>query len=82
MAFCHNREIVRAVFVLAALALPASAQPTAQELLAQSRAALGGSKLAALRSLAVWGPDRRGAQSAMLTLSIDLAGKFLKEQTT
>jgi len=73
---------VKAVFILAAFALPASAQPTAQELLAQSRAALGGSKLAALRSLAVWGPDRRGAQSAMLTLSIDLAGKFLKEQTT
>jgi len=67
---------------LAALALPLSAQPTAQELLAQARAALGGNKLAAMQSLAVWGPDRRGAQSAMLTLSIDLSGKFLKEQTT
>lgn len=73
---------MRAVFVLAALALPMSAQPTAQELLAQSRAALGGNKLAAVQSLAVWGPDRRGPQSAMLTLSIDLSGKFLKEQST
>jgi len=63
------------------MALPLVGQPTAQEVLQAARVALGG-KLAAVRSLAIWGPDRHGAQSAMLTLSIDLSGKFLKEQTS
>jgi len=73
---------VRAVLVFAAVALPAFAQPTAQEVLAGARAALGGSKLEAVQSLAIWGPDRHATQSAMLELSIDLSGKFLKELTT
>jgi hypothetical protein len=65
----------------AAMALPLAGQPTAQEVLAAARIALGGGKLAAAQSLAIWGPDRRGEQTGMLTLSIDLSGKFLKEQT-
>jgi hypothetical protein len=73
---------VRSVLIFAALALPLSAQPTAKEVLAAAHKALGGSKLDAVQSLAVWGPDRHAAQSAMLELSIDLSGKFLKELTT
>lgn len=73
---------MKAVLVLAVIALPAFGQPTAKEVLAAAREALGGSKLEAVQSLAVWGPDRHAAQSAMLELSIDLSGKFLKELTT
>jgi hypothetical protein len=73
---------VRVLWCLAVLALPACAQPTAKEVLECARAALGGTKLDSVQSLAVWGPDRHGAQSAMLALSIDLSGRFLKELTT
>jgi len=73
---------VRSVLLCVGLALPLWAQPTAKEVLAAAREALGGSKLEAVQSLAVWGPDRHAAQSAMLELSIDLSGKFLKELTT
>jgi hypothetical protein len=73
---------VRPVLVFAAITLPALAQPTAQDVLQGARAALGGNKLAAVQSLAVWGPDRRGGQSTMLNLSIEMSGKFLKEQTS
>jgi hypothetical protein len=66
----------------ALMALPLAGQPAAQDVLAAARAALGGNKLAVVRSLAIWGPDRRGPQTGMLTLSIDLSGKFLKEQTS
>lgn len=73
---------MRSVLIFATLTLPLAAQPTAKEVLAAAREALGGSKLDAVQSLAVWGPDRHAAQSAMLELSIDLSGKFLKELTT
>ena len=73
---------MRSVLLCVGLALPLWAQPTAKEVLAAAREALGGSKLEAVQSLAVWGPDRHAAQSAMLELSIDLSGKFLKELTT
>jgi hypothetical protein len=75
-------RIVKAVLVWVAMALPLAGQPTAQEVLETARAALGGNKLAAVRSLVVWGPDRRGAQNLMLTLSMDFSGKFLREQTS
>ncbi len=68
--------------MFAVLAAPLCAQPTAKEVLDEARAALGGPKLDAVHSLAVWGPDRHGAQSAMLALSIELSGKFLREVTT
>ena len=64
------------------MAVPLLAQPTAHDLLASARASLGAGKLENIQSLVVWGPDRHDAQSAMLELSIDLSGKFLKEITT
>jgi len=76
-----NAVSIWAVAMGAAAVFPLSGQPTAQDVLERARIALGGRKLAAVQSLAVWGPDQRGPQSAMLTLSLDLSGKFLKEQT-
>jgi hypothetical protein len=70
------------IFLWMAAVFPLAAQPTAHDVLEAVRAALGGGKLAAVRSLAVWGPDRRGAQSSMVALSLDLSGKFLKEQSS
>lgn len=72
---------MKGVLFLAAV-LPLAAQPTAQEVLATARAALGGPKLAAVQTLAVWGPDRHGSQSNMQALHMDLSGKFLKELTS
>jgi len=65
-----------------AIALPLGAQPTANDILAVSRAALGGSKLAGIQSVSVWGPDKRGGQAGEVALSLELAGKFLREQTS
>lgn len=73
---------MRALLIAAAIVAPLLGQPTAHELLDSARAALGGSKLDGVQALKVWGPDRHGAQNAMLELSIDLSGKFLKEITT
>ncbi len=61
--------------------LPLPAQPSANDILAVSRAALGGKKLAAIQSLTVWGPDRRGSSTTEMALSAELVGKFLKEHT-
>jgi hypothetical protein len=36
----------------------------------------------AIDRLLVWGAYRRGGQTSMMTLSLDLAGKFLEEHTT
>jgi hypothetical protein len=66
---------------LAAAALPMAAQPSANDILAVARAALGGSKLAAVQSLAIWGPYRHGGVTMEMALSAELSGKFLKEQT-
>jgi hypothetical protein len=70
------------LLITVAMAAPLLAQPTAHELLESARAALGGGKLEGVQSLVVWGPDRHAAQSAMLQLSIDLSGRFLREITT
>jgi hypothetical protein len=67
--------------VWSAALLPLAAQPSANDILAVSRAALGGKKLAAIQSLTVWGPNRRGAMTTEMALSAELAGKFLREQT-
>jgi len=64
------------------IAFPLSAQPTANDILAVSRAALGGNKLAAIQSVSVWGPDKRGDQAGEVALSMELTGKFLREQTS
>ncbi len=61
--------------------LPLAAQPSANDIMAVSRAALGGPKLTAIQSIALWGPDRRGSSATEMALSADLAGKFLKEHT-
>jgi hypothetical protein len=65
-----------------ALALPLSAQPTANDILAVARAAMGGKKLATIQSISVWGPSVRGAQAGEVALSMELSGKFLREQTS
>jgi hypothetical protein len=65
-----------------AIACPLGSQPTANDILAVSRAALGGNKLAAIQSVSVWGPDKRGGQAGEVALSLELAGKFLREQTS
>lgn len=63
-------------------AQPTAAQLSAHDLLKAARAALGGGEPKTLQSLAVWGPYRRGGQVSMMTLSLDLTGKFLEEHTT
>jgi hypothetical protein len=68
--------------LLLALALPLGAQPTGNDLLAVARAALGGNKLAAIQSISVWGPNQRGGQAGEAALSMELSGKFLREQTS
>ncbi len=62
-------------------ALPLFAQPSANDILAVSRAALGGKKLAAIQSFTIWGPDRRGGSATEMALSAEVGGRFLKEQT-
>ena len=69
-------------WLLFGLALPLAAQPTANDILAVARAALGGNKLAAAKSISVWGPDRRGGQAVEVALSLELTGRFLREQTS
>jgi hypothetical protein len=65
----------------AAIALPLSAQPTAHDILAAARAALGG-KITAIQSISVWGPDQRAGGASEVALSMELTGKFLREQTS
>jgi hypothetical protein len=68
---------------LAGQSLPRAApQAPAQDLLKTARAALGGGEPKAIERLSVWGAYRRGAQTSMMALSLDLAGKFLEEHTT
>src|ERR1700679_259195 len=73
---------MKAVLLCAAIALQSIAQPTAHDILAAARAALGGSKVTAIQSISVWGPDQRGGQAGEVALSMELAGKFLREQTS
>ena len=73
---------MKAVILCVAIALPSLAQPTAHDILAAARAALGGSKLATIQSVSAWGPDHRGGQAGEVALSMELTGKFLREQTS
>jgi len=73
---------MKTVLLCAAIALPSSAQPTAHDILAAARAVLGGSKVAAVQTLSVWGPDRRGGEAGEVALSMELTGKFLREKTS
>lgn len=78
---------MRFIVLASALVIRLAAQPDAtdaakaDEVLKAARAALGG-KLAAVHSLAFWGDDQRGSQACKMALTIDLSGKYLKEQTT
>jgi hypothetical protein len=74
---------MKAVLLCAAIAFPLCAQPTAHDIIAAARAALGGNnKIASMQSISVWGPDKRGGQAGEVALSLDLTGKFLREQTS
>jgi hypothetical protein len=73
---------MKAVLLCAAMALPSIAQPTAHDILAAARAALGGSKVAAIQTIAVWGPDQRSGEAGEVALSMELTGKFLREKTS
>jgi hypothetical protein len=72
---------MKAVLLCAAIALPLGAQPTAHDILAAARAALGG-KITAVQSISVWGPDQRSGGASEVALSMELTGKFLREQTS
>src|ERR1700735_1964388 len=72
---------MKAVLLCAAIALPLGAQPTAHDILAAARAALGG-KITAVHSISVWGPDQRSGGASEVALSMELTGKFLREQTS
>jgi hypothetical protein len=73
---------MKAALLCAAMALPSIAQPTAHDILAAARAALGGSKVTAIQSISVWGPDQRGGEAGEVAVSMELTGKFLREQTS
>jgi hypothetical protein len=73
---------MRAVLLCAAMALPSIAQPTAHDILAAARAALGGNKIAGIQSISVWGPDQRAGEASEVALSMELTGKFLREKTS
>lgn len=74
------KRLLRCALLFAA-AMPLAGQPSANDILAVSRAALGGKKLAAIQSITLWGPDRRGGSTTEMALSAEFSGKFLREQT-
>ncbi|HEX3877997.1 MAG TPA: hypothetical protein VHW24_13485 [Bryobacteraceae bacterium] len=69
------------LLILSAAIWPVAAQPSANDILAVSRAALGGKKLESIQSITLWGPDRRGAITTEMSLSAERVGRFLKENT-
>jgi hypothetical protein len=73
---------MKAALLCAVLSIPSLAQPTAHDVIAAARAALGGNKVAAVQSISVWGPDKRNGNSGQVALSMELTGKFLREQTS
>jgi hypothetical protein len=73
------KSLLYRTVICAVIAAPLAAQPSANDILAVSRAALGGKKLAAIQSITVWGPDRRGSSTTEMALSAEAAGKFLRE---
>ncbi len=78
---------MRLVAICSVLAIRLTAQPgpggtaEADQVLKAARAALG-AKLSSVQSLSLWGTDRRGPQANQMALTIDLSGKYLKEQST
>jgi len=78
---------MKSIALCCALAIRLAAQPAANDVakaddvLKAARAALG-AKLSTVQSLSLWGADRRGPQASEMAFTIDLSGKYLKEQST
>jgi hypothetical protein len=78
---------MRFVALCSALAIRLAAQTAAldvakaDDVLKAARAALG-ANLATVHSLSLWGDDQRFSQTCKMTLTIDLSGRYLKEQST
>ena len=67
----------------ASLALAQPAQPSANDILAAAKEAIGGAaKLDKVHTLSIWGNDKRGGQGYVQQLHIDMPGRFLQERTT
>ena len=61
----------------------AQVQPSANDILAAAREAIGGSaKLDKIHSLSIWGADKRAGQSSVMQLQVEMPGRFLQERTT
>ena len=78
---------MKVLAVCFALAIRLGAQPApgnvakADDILKAARTALG-AKLSTVQSLSLWGADRRASQASEMALTIDLSGRYLKEQST
>src|SRR6185437_14255377 len=60
------------------------AQPSANDLLAAAKEAVGGAaRLDKMHSLSIWGADKRATGTgAVMQLNIDMPGRILQERTT
>lgn len=78
---------MKAITVCCVFAIRLAAQPgtsgaaKADDILKTARAALG-AKLSTIQSLSLWGADQRGPRASEMALTIDVSGKYLKEQST
>jgi hypothetical protein len=78
---------MRFIALCSVLAIRLAAQPAAtgggdaEDVLKAARAALG-PKLSTVQSLSLWGADQRGSQASRMAFTIDLSGRYLKEQST
>lgn len=83
MRFVGPASAILCGLAAASLVHAQGAQPSANDLLAAARDAIGGSaKLDKVHSLSIWGNDKRGASATVMQLNADLPGRFLQERTT
>src|SRR5262249_10931299 len=68
----------------AALACAQPAQPSANDILAAAKEAIGGAaRLDKIHSLSIWGADQRASgPSSVMQFQIEMPGRFLQERTT
>src|ERR1022692_831561 len=84
---CFRVGNMRFIALCSVLAIRLAAQPAAtgggdaEDVLKAARAALG-PKLSTVQSLSLWGADQRGSQASRMAFTIDLSGRYLKEQST